>query len=95
MYSKVYEIVRHARRLKYPEGVELLNLNIDTASFPCLEFAYSLAFVCALFNIGSIFVAFITSPLTLSLPAMNSLCAFALPLVNLPKSSSESDSVTA
>jgi hypothetical protein len=35
-----------------------------------------------------------TSPLTFNLPPMNSRWAFALPLTNLPKSSSESDRVT-
>lgn len=55
---------------------------------------HSFALVCALFSIGSILVAFITSPLTFNLPAMNSLCAFALPLISLAKSSSDNDSVT-
>ena len=55
---------------------------------------YNFAFVCAFFNIGSIFVAFITSPLTFSFPDMNNLCACVLPLTSLPKSSSESDRVT-
>jgi hypothetical protein len=56
---------------------------------------YSFAFTAwAFFRIGSILVAFITSPLTFSFPPMNSLCAFALPLTSLPKSSSESDRVT-
>jgi hypothetical protein len=35
-----------------------------------------------------------TSPLTFSLPDMNSLCAFAFPLTSLPKSSSDRDRVT-
>ena len=37
---------------------------------------------------------FITSPLTFSFPDMNSLCAWVFPLTSLPKSSSESESVT-
>ena len=55
---------------------------------------YSLACVCAFFNTGSIFVAFITSPLTFSLPDMKSRCACVLPLTSFPKSSSDSDRVT-
>lgn len=55
---------------------------------------YSLALVWAFFRIGSILVAFITSPLTLSFPDMNSRCAFASPATNLPKSSSDSERVT-
>ena len=55
---------------------------------------YSFAFVWAFLRIGSIFVAFITSPLTFSFPDMNSRCAFALPLTSFPKSSSDSVSVT-
>src|SRR6266516_1807097 len=43
---------------------------------------------------GSIFVAFITSPLTLSFPDMNNLCAFAFPVTSFPKSSSERMRVT-
>ncbi len=39
-------------------------------------------------------MAFITSPLTFSFPDINSRCAFALPLTNFPKSSSERESVT-
>lgn len=35
-------------------------------------FIYSLALVCAFFKMGSILVAFITSPLTLSFPDMKS-----------------------
>lgn len=49
---------------------------------------------CAFFKIGSILVAFITSPLTLSLPLMNSFCALAFPETSFEKSSSESWSVT-
>ena len=61
-----------------------------------LIFIYSFALApCAFLRIGSIFVAFITSPLTFNFPAMNSRCAFALPATSLPKSSSERDRVTA
>jgi hypothetical protein len=56
---------------------------------------YNLGPDCAFFNIGSNFVAFITSPLTFSFPPMNSFCAFALPCTNCPKSLSLSTSVTA
>ena len=55
---------------------------------------YSFAFVCAFFRIGSILVAFITSPLIFSFPLMNNFCAFALPEISLPKSSSLRMSVT-
>ena len=55
---------------------------------------YNFALVCAFLRIGSIFVAFMTSPLTLSFPLMNSFCAFALPATRFPKSPSLSDSVT-
>jgi hypothetical protein len=44
---------------------------------------------------GSIFVAFMTSPLTFNLPLINSFCALALPATNCPKSLSLSTSVTA
>jgi hypothetical protein len=49
---------------------------------------YSLAFVCALPKIGSRRVAFMISPLIFSFPAINKDWAFAVPLTNLPKSSS-------
>lgn len=55
---------------------------------------YNFAPVCAFFNIGSIFVAFITSPRIFSFPLINSFCAFALPLTSLPNSSSLSTKVT-
>jgi hypothetical protein len=55
---------------------------------------YNFAFVCALLRIGSIFVAFITSPLTFNFPDIKSRCAFALPAINFAKSSSLSCSVT-
>lgn len=48
----------------------------------------------AFFSTASSFVAFITLPLTLSFPLINSFCAFALPTTNLPNSSSGSVSVT-
>ena len=54
----------------------------------------ALAFVCAFIRMGSIFVAFITSPLTFSFPAMNNRCAFAFPATSLPKSSSDNDRMT-
>jgi hypothetical protein len=56
---------------------------------------YNFADVCAFFNTPSIFVAFITSPLTFNLPLINSFCAFALPCTNCPKSLSLSTRVTA
>ena len=56
---------------------------------------YNFAPVCAFFNIGSILVAFITSPLTFNLPLMNSFCAFALPATSWPKSLSLRINVTA
>jgi hypothetical protein len=49
---------------------------------------YNLLPTLARFKIGSIFVAFITSPLTFSPPLINSFCAFALPLTSFPKLSS-------
>ena len=54
----------------------------------------SFALDCAFLRMGSILVAFIMSPLILSLPPMNSRCAFALPATSLPKSSSERERVT-
>lgn len=56
---------------------------------------HNLALVCAFLSTGSIFVAFMTSPLIFNFPAMNSRCACVLPATILPKSSSDSDSVTA
>ena len=58
--------------------------------------AYSFALSCcwAFFRIGSILVAFITSPLTFSFPPMNSFCAFACPATIFPKSASERERVT-
>lgn len=56
---------------------------------------YNFAFVaCAFFKIGSNFVAFITSPFAFNLPPINSLCAFALPSISFPKSTSLRLSVT-
>lgn len=55
---------------------------------------YNLALVCAFLRMGSILVAFITSPLILSLPDMKRRCALALPVTRLWKSASERDSVT-
>ena len=55
---------------------------------------YNFALVWAFFSTGSIFVAFITSPLTFNFPDMNSLCACVLPPTSLPKSSSDNDRVT-
>lgn len=67
----------------------------DSPSTPTSASIYSFAFAtCAFAKTGSNFVAFITSPLTLSFPPMNSLCAFAFPVTNFPKSSSERLSVT-
>jgi hypothetical protein len=61
----------------------------------CTFSLYSFALVaCAFFRIGSILVAFMTSPLTFNFPDMNNRCAFALPATNLPKSSSERERVT-
>src|SRR3569833_1277920 len=60
---------------------------------PALD--YNLALVCAFLRIGSNLVAFITSPLILSLPDMKSLWALPLPVTRLPKSSSDSIRVTA
>lgn len=81
-------------RLKGLSDVGYMYIVFPRQNFQNSSTPYSLAFVCALFSIGSIFVAFITSPLTFSLPAMKSLCAFALPLTSLPKSSSDNESVT-
>jgi hypothetical protein len=50
---------------------------------------------CAFFRIGSNFVAFITSPLTLSFPLINSFCAFAFPATIFANSASFMTSVTA
>jgi len=55
---------------------------------------YSFAVTFALFKIGSILVAFITSPLTFKPPLINSFCAFALPATNCPKFLSLIDNVT-
>lgn len=55
---------------------------------------YSLAFVWAFFSTGSSLVAFMTLPLTLSLPPMKRRWALALPSTSLPKFSSERLSVT-
>lgn len=55
----------------------------------------SLALFCIFLKIGSILVAFITSPLTFNFPLINSFCAFASPLTSFPKSASLSDMVTA
>jgi hypothetical protein len=63
--------------------------SINTHKTPINERSiYSLAFVWALPKIGSRRVAFMISPLIFSFPAMNKDCAFAVPLTNLPKSSS-------
>jgi hypothetical protein len=56
---------------------------------------HNLAFPCIFLKIGSIFVAFITSPLTFNFPLINNFCAFASPLTNFPKSASLNDIVTA
>lgn len=55
---------------------------------------YNFGFVCAFFNIGSIFVAFMISPLIFSFPDMNNRCAWVLPLASLPKSSSDNERKT-
>lgn len=55
---------------------------------------YSFGPVWAFFRMGSILVAFMTSPLTFSFPLMNSLCALALPAINCWKSESLNTSVT-
>ncbi len=49
---------------------------------------YNFALVCAFFKIGSMWVAFMTSPLIFSFPDINNACAFAFPLTSFPKSSS-------
>lgn len=55
---------------------------------------YSFTVVCAFFKIGSIRVAFVTSPLIFNLPDMKSCIAFAFPLKSLPNSSSAKIKVT-
>lgn len=50
--------------------------------------------VCAFLSTGSIFVAFMTSPLIFNFPDMNSRCACVFPATNFANSSSDSDSVT-
>jgi hypothetical protein len=56
---------------------------------------YSFAFGgCAFARIGSIFVAFMTFPLTFNFPLINRFCAFALPDTIFPKFSSLKLSVT-
>ena len=57
--------------------------------------SYNFALFCAFLSMGSIFVAFITSPLTFSFPLMNSFCAFALPEMSFANSTSLRMSVTA
>lgn len=56
---------------------------------------YNFALVCAFFNTGSAFVAFITSPLIFSFPDIKRFWAFFFPLTRFPKSSSERDRLTA
>lgn len=65
-----------------------------TEALYCIPVIYSFAIVCAFFKIGSIRVAFVTSPLIVNLPDMNSCIAFALPLKSLPNSSSANIKVT-
>lgn len=67
---------------------------LHSTSIQYIREIYSLACFCAFLRIGSILVAFITSPLIFSFPDMNSFCAFALPEISLAKSTSESMSVT-
>lgn len=62
---------------------------------PADHVAYSLALDWAFFRMGSILVAFITSPLTLSFPDMNRRWALALPAMRLAKSVSDRERVTA
>ena len=62
-----------------------------------LASTYNLALgicACDFLKMGSSLVAFMTSPLILSLPPMNSFCAFALPVTSLPKFSSDKERVT-
>ena len=56
---------------------------------------YNFALVWAFLRIGSSLVAFIMSPLILSLPVMKRRWALPLPETRLPKSSSERERVTA
>lgn len=55
---------------------------------------YSLALVCAFLRMGSSLVAFMTLPLILSLPDMNSLWALPFPVTRLSKSVSDRVRVT-
>jgi hypothetical protein len=59
-----------------------------------IHIIYNLAPIWAFLRMGSILVAFMTSPRILSLPLMNSFCAFALPVMSFAKSASERRSVT-
>ena len=59
-----------------------------------IHIIYNLAPIWAFLRMGSILVAFMTSPRTLSLPLMNSFCAFALPATSFAKSASERRSFT-
>jgi len=82
-----------------PGKIQAAHLNSHTTNvvryYTCRRVAYSFALTaCAFLRIGSIFVAFITSPFTFSFPAMNNRWAFAFPLTNFPKSSSERARVT-
>lgn len=65
-----------------------------TIIFGFYNSVYNLAFVWALFNTGSSFVALDTSPFTFSFPDMNSRCAFTFPLTSFAKSSSVNERVT-
>lgn len=65
------------------DSIHILHIFLHHLPSICI---YNFAPVCAFLRIGSILVAFITSPLTFNFPLMNSFCAFALPLTSEPKS---------
>jgi hypothetical protein len=60
-------------------------VNVTFMSFVLCALTYNLALVLflAFIRMGSILVAFITSPLTFNFPLMYSFCAFALPEMSL------------
>ena len=72
-------------------------INLEYGSEDRIKFIhiiYNLAPIWAFLRMGSILVAFMTSPRTLSLPLMNNFCAFVLPAMSFAKSASERRSFT-
>lgn len=74
--------------------VNILRHSKNNISLPVYNFAFAFICSCAFAKIGSIFVAFITFPLTFNFPLINKLCAFVFPVTIFPKFSSDNDNVT-